>query len=51
MELDFTEFNLSGSGTGNSAWISVIGLLTAVLFGVLGWFVLPEGKVLTWTEW
>ena len=49
MELDFT--NLKISGTGNTAWISAISLLTAVLLGVLGWFVLPEGKVLTWTEW
>ena len=49
MELDFT--NLKISGTGNTAWISAISLLVALLLGVLGWFVLPEGKVLTWTEW
>lgn len=49
MELDFSDFKLSGSG--NGAWITGISLLVALLLGVLGWFVLPEGKVLTWTEW
>ena len=49
MELDFTELKLSG--TNHAAWISAIGLLIAVLLGVLGWFVLPGGDVLTWTEW
>jgi hypothetical protein len=47
MELDFTDLKLSG----NSAWISAIALLAAVLLGMLGWFVLPDGKVLSWTEW
>ena len=47
MELDFTDLKLSHNG----AWLSLIGLLAAILFGVIGWFVLPDGKVLTWTEW
>lgn len=49
MELDFSDFKFSRSG--NGVWIPAIGLLAAVLLGLLGWFVLPEGKVLTWTEW
>jgi len=47
MEIDFTDLKLSG----NSAWATVAGLLAAILLGLLGWFVLPDGKVLTWTEW
>jgi len=47
MELDFTDLKLSHHG----ALYALVGLLTAILFGVLGWFVLPDGKVLTWTEW
>ena len=51
MELDFSDFKLSGSGNGSGAWISAVSLLVLLLLGLLGWFVLPEGKVLTWTEW
>jgi hypothetical protein len=47
MELDFTDLKLSHNG----AWFTLIGLLAAILLGVIGWFVLPDGKVLTWTEW
>jgi hypothetical protein len=47
MELDFTDLKLSHNG----AWFTLIGLLAAILFGVIGWFVLPDGKVLTWNEW
>ena len=47
MELDFTDLKLSN----NSAWLAVAGLLAAVLLGLLGWFVLPDGKLLSWTEW
>ena len=47
MELDFTDLKLWN----NSAWLAVAGLLAAVLLGVLGWFVLPDGEVLSWTEW
>jgi len=47
MEIDFSDLKLSH----NSAWVTVFGLLAAILLGVLGWFVLPDGKVLSWTEW
>ena len=47
MEIDFTDLKLSGNGT----WLTIAGLLAAILLGVLGWFVLPDGKVLSWTEW
>lgn len=47
MEIDFTDLELSG----NSAWVTAAGLIAAILLGVLGWFVLPDGKVLSWTEW
>ena len=47
MEIDFSDLKLSGNGT----WVTIAGLLAAILFGVLGWFVLPDGKVLSWTEW
>ena len=47
MELDFTDLKLSHHG----ALYALIGLLAAILLGVIGWFVLPDGKVLTWTEW
>ena len=47
MEIDFTDLKLSQSST----WATVVGLLAAILLGVLGWFVLPDGKVLSWTEW
>ena len=47
MEIDFTDLKLSGYGT----WATVAGLLAAVLLGILGWFVLPDGKLLSWTEW
>lgn len=47
MEIDFTDLKLSQSGT----WVTAAGLLAAILLGVLGWFVLPDGKVLSWTEW
>jgi len=47
MELDFTDLKLSQNG----ALFTLIGLLAAILLGVIGWFVLPDGKVLTWTEW
>jgi len=47
MELDFTDLKLSHNG----ALYALLGLLAAILFGVLGWFVLPDGKVLTWNEW
>ena len=47
MEIDFTDLKLSSNGT----WVTVAGLLAAILMGLLGWFVLPDGKVLSWTEW
>jgi len=47
MEIDFSDLKLSGNGT----WVTVTVLLAAILLGVLGWFVLPDGKVLSWTEW
>ena len=47
MEIDFTDLKLSGNGT----WVTIAGLLAAILLGALGWFVLPDGKVLSWTEW
>lgn len=47
MEIDFSDLKLSGM----SAWITSVALLAAILLGVLGWFVLPDGQVLTWTEW
>jgi len=47
MEIDFSDLKYSGNGT----WVTVAVLLAAILLGVLGWFVLPDGKVLSWTEW
>jgi len=47
MEIDFSDLKLSGNGT----WVTVAVLLAAILLGVIGWFVLPDGKVLSWTEW
>jgi len=47
MEIDFSDLKYSGNGT----WVTVTVLLAAILLGVLGWFVLPDGKVLSWTEW
>ena len=47
MEIDFTDLKLSQSST----WATGVGLLAAILLGILGWFVLPDGKVLSWTEW
>jgi len=47
MEIDFSDLKYSGNGT----WVTVTVLLAAILLGVIGWFVLPDGKVLSWNEW
>ena len=47
MEIDFTDLKRSGK----TNWITAVALLAAILLGLLGWFVLPEGNLLTWTEW
>ena len=50
MEIDFSDLSLNFHGE-RGLWIGLAVTLTALLLGILGWYITPEGQVLTPTEW
>jgi hypothetical protein len=47
MEIDFSDVKFQRQG------FLIVGvvILAALLMGILGWYLTPQGQVLTWTEW
>ena len=48
MELDFSDLKFEQTGM---LWITLGVIVALLLFGVLGWYITPQGQVLSWTEW
>ena len=47
MEIDFSDLQIKRQGV----LITGIVIAAAFLLGLLGWYLTPQGQVLTWTEW